>query len=87
MAIRALHEGKASEAQQVLAFNWIVLECARVGDMSYRAGGQDGARATDFAEGKRFVGNQILKLASDGALNAFHQNQNRSKAKPRGTRK
>ena len=31
-------------------------------DMSYRPGGEEGRRDTDFAEGKRSVGNQIVKL-------------------------
>lgn len=30
--------------------------------MSFRPGGDDGKRETDFAEGRRFVGNQIIKL-------------------------
>jgi hypothetical protein len=43
-----------------MALNWIVHICAGAHSMSYRPGA-DGDRDTAFAEGRRFVGNQILK--------------------------
>jgi hypothetical protein len=61
-AIRALYTGTANEGQQVRAWNWIVYFAAGYHDLSYRPGGEDGRRASDFMEGRRFVGAQMLKL-------------------------
>jgi hypothetical protein len=60
-AIRALAAGNASDSQQIRAMNWIIQQASGYYDLSFRPG-VDGARATDFAEGKRFVGAQIVKL-------------------------
>lgn len=60
-AIRALAAGNASDTQQKRALDWIINSAAGYYDLSFRPG-PDGARATDFAEGKRFVGSQIVKL-------------------------
>lgn len=60
-AIQALAAGKASEEQQRAAFRWIVEEVCGTYDLSYRRG-PDGDRDTVFAEGKRFVGQQVVKL-------------------------
>ncbi len=61
-AIQALAKGQASEYQQVRALKWIVDVACATYDQSYRPGGEDGRRDSDFAEGRRFVGNQIVKL-------------------------
>lgn len=61
-AIRAVQSGTANEGQQKLAWNWIVYMAAGYHDLSYRPGGEDGRRASDFMEGRRFVGAQMLKL-------------------------
>lgn len=61
IAIKALKEGVANEHQQQLALRAIVEKIARVHDMSFRPGGSDGERATAFAEGKRYVGAQIVR--------------------------
>lgn len=64
-AVRAVYLGEASAAQQKLAWEWIMyVSGAGDGfqDLSYRPGGEDGRRQTDFAEGKRFVGLQIRKM-------------------------
>lgn len=63
-AVRAVSQGTASDDQQKRAFNWIVATCAGVKDLPWHPGGAEGARATDFANGKRFVGLQIVKLAT-----------------------
>lgn len=60
-AFKALAVGKASEGQQKLVLDFIINRIARTYDMSFRPG-EDGPRATDFAEGKRYVGNQIIRL-------------------------
>lgn len=61
-AIQALAKGEANPGQQARALKWIVEVCSNAYDMSYRPGGEDGRRDSDFAEGRRFVGNQIVKL-------------------------
>lgn len=60
-SIRALSAGNANDAQQQRALKWIIEVASGYYDLSFRPG-QDGARATDFAEGRRFVGAQIVKL-------------------------
>jgi hypothetical protein len=59
-AIKALHAGNANAAQQQRALKWIVEVLCGTYDLSYRPG-EDGERDTAFAEGKRFVGQQIVK--------------------------
>lgn len=61
-AIRALAAGVANEGQQKRALEWIINKAAGTYDLSFRPGGAEGARETDFAEGRRFVGSQIVKL-------------------------
>lgn len=60
-ALKALQTGTASPDQQQQALNWIIHEAARTYDQPFRPGGDDGARATDFACGRMFVGQQIVK--------------------------
>ena len=61
-AIKALSNGTANPEQQVRALKWIVEDAAMYYDLSYSPGGEDGRRDTDFAEGRRYVGGQIVKL-------------------------
>lgn len=61
-AIRALAAGNANESQQKRALDWIIHRAAGTYDLSYRPGGPEGDRETVFAEGRRFVGSQIVKL-------------------------
>ncbi len=61
-AIKALSEGRATIQQQKRAFAWIVEKASNYYDLSYRPGGPEGVRDTDFAEGRRFVGAQLVKL-------------------------
>lgn len=58
-ALKAVANGVASDAQQKRAIEVIVHKFAGTYDQSFRPG-PDGHRATDFAEGKRFVGNRIV---------------------------
>ena len=62
MAIKMLAVGEATKDQQVRALAWIIEKAACTHDVSYRPGGIEGQRATDFAEGKAYVGRQIIKL-------------------------
>lgn len=60
-ALKSLQTGTANEGQQKLALKVIVEKLCRTYDLSFRPG-EDGARATDFAEGKRFVGLRIVAV-------------------------
>lgn len=61
-AIVACVDGKATPQQAKLALDWIMGEAARVPDLSFQLGGEDGRRATDFAEGRRYVGHLIRQM-------------------------
>jgi hypothetical protein len=61
-AIKALAAGSASSEQQVRAIKWIVEEVCMYYNLSFSPGGEDGRRDTDFAEGRRFVGAEIVKM-------------------------
>lgn len=62
-SLRALRAGTADADQQMMAIEFIVGTLCKRGDMTFIPG-EDGRRASDFAEGKRFVGNQIVRLAN-----------------------
>lgn len=57
-AIKALQAGNANAAQQQRALKWVIEALCGTYDLSWRP---DCDRATSFAEGKRFVGMQIVK--------------------------
>lgn len=61
--MQALYHGRASEEQQRRAMRYILVCICAKDDVSFRPG-PDGARLTDFAEGKRFVARQIEKFAN-----------------------
>jgi hypothetical protein len=58
-ALHALATGSASAEQQVRALRWIVEAAADAYGLSFRAGDQS---STAFAEGRRFVGLQVVKM-------------------------
>lgn len=60
-AFKALREGRADPHQQQLCLEWIIQACGTYED-PWRAGGPEGARATDLACGKRLIGIQVVKL-------------------------
>lgn len=62
-AARALFSGVASDGQQLRIRDWIINVASGYFDMSFRPGGDDGRRASDFMEGRRFVGAQLLNLS------------------------
>lgn len=53
---------KAMAAQHPKAFEILVSRICRVDAISFAAGGVDGQRATDFAEGMRFAGKQMRNV-------------------------
>lgn len=84
MAVRAFADGKANDGQQITVWNWILHAVCQVDGMSYRAGGIEGQRATDFAEGKRYVANQLRKMLNPITIEAERHAQAK---KSRGNRK
>lgn len=58
-ALRALAKGEANEWQQKRTLDWIIRQAADTYGLSYRP---ESDRDTAFAEGRRFVGLQIVKL-------------------------
>jgi hypothetical protein len=58
-AMQALARGDASPAQQQRALDWIVTAACGTYELSFNP---DSDRATAFAEGRRMVGLQIVKL-------------------------
>jgi hypothetical protein len=63
-AIQALMTGTANEDQQKRALRWIIESAAGTYEMSFRP---ESSRDTDFAEGRRFVGNQLVKMTKINA--------------------
>lgn len=64
-AIRAIEHGNANSAQQQTFWRYLMYVTAATeefADLSFRPDDKGGRRATDFAEGKRFVGLMIRKL-------------------------
>lgn len=57
-AIQALERGEATPEQQKRALTWIIIEAARTYDQSFRPDPYE----TAFAEGRRFVGNEVVKM-------------------------
>lgn len=62
VAIRAIADGTANEHQQRRAFEFIREDMCGVDRMTYWPGGEDGRRASDFAEGKRWVGTMLRRI-------------------------
>lgn len=67
-AVRACIVGVASPGQAKLAFDWVMREAAKVNDLSFQDGGIEAQRATDFAEGRRFVGALIREMGEPMTL-------------------
>jgi hypothetical protein len=53
---------KAMAAQHPRAFEVVLQKICRLDAMSFTAGGEDGRRASDYAEGKRAVGDTLRQL-------------------------
>src|SRR5258707_423599 len=61
-AMQALSRGEASSDQQKRALDWIINAACATYDMWFEPGGEEGGRATDFGEGRRMVGGEIINL-------------------------
>lgn len=65
LAVRQLSLGKANEGQQKLAWRYLMYvtkASEEFADLSFRSDEMGGRRATDFAEGSKFVGLMLRKL-------------------------
>lgn len=73
-AIQALSGGLASPEQQRRALDWIITAASGTYELSFQP---DSEHATSFAEGRRFVGLQIVKLmkVNLGKLRQAHGGQ------------
>lgn len=80
-AFKNLAAGEATADQQKRALNWIIMHCAGTYDQPFRPGGAEGARDTDFAAGKQFVGQQIVKLVNMDLLAMQETQQTKRKEK------
>jgi hypothetical protein len=63
VAIQAWSRGEAEPEQQRRAFEAVMVRVCQVYDQSYRSDSHGGERDTAFAEGKRFVGLTLRKIA------------------------
>jgi len=61
-ALQALEAGTANKEQQQRALLWLVNVASGRDQMSFQPGGEEGRRDSDFAEGRRFVGSQVVKM-------------------------
>lgn len=61
-AIQAVAKGIANDIQQTRAFEYIVHALCEIDRMSFYPGAENGRRASDFAEGKRWVGIQLRRI-------------------------
>lgn len=64
LAIKALADGTANEQQQRHALDWMIRVAAGAYELSYRSDADGGERETAFAEGRRFVGLQVVKMVN-----------------------
>jgi hypothetical protein len=62
VALKHLAAGTADEFAQKRALDWIVNVLCETYGLSFRPSPDGGQRATDFASGKQFVGQQIVRL-------------------------
>lgn len=62
-AIQAIAAGTADANQQQLAWTFIRETLCGAETMSFWPGAEDGRRASDFAEGKRWVASQLRRIS------------------------
>ena len=59
LSIQRLAAGTATEEEQKMAFKWIIEKAAGTHNLTYHPNSE---RDSDFAQGRRFAGLQIVKL-------------------------
>ena len=82
-ALQALLRGDADPIQQKRALGWIIERACRTYDLSFRPGAEDGRRNTDFVEGSRFVGLQIVRLLNASTAKMRHDEPNADAHEPK----
>lgn len=75
VALQALRDGKADAEQQKRILRWLMYQACGTYEMTFHPG-PEGARNSDFAQGRRFVGLQVAKLLiiNPGAVKAENDN-------------
>ncbi len=73
LAVQALAAGTASAEQQQRALRYVIEALARYYDLSY-CPGPDGERDTAMAEGRRFVGAQLVLMTKMDVSVIFKEN-------------
>lgn len=63
-AFKAMAKGTANADQQGRALRWLIDVAAGTYEISFRSDADGGERDSSFAEGRRFVGTQIVKLVN-----------------------
>lgn len=64
VAVQALARGEADASQQKRALDWFINTAAETYTQSFRSDADGGDRETAFAEGRRYVGLQAVKLVN-----------------------
>ena len=72
-AVQALVDGSATPQQQKDFMAWLVNQACATYDISFQL---EGDRETAFAEGRRFVGTQVVKLSKLSLNQLKKANQN-----------
>ena len=80
-ALQALERGAANASQQQRAIAFVERRLCATDRMSFYPGGEDGKRASDFAEGKRWVGTQLRRLLK---LRPDHRGEPKTGSPPEG---
>ncbi len=60
-AMQALSRGEATPEQQKRAINYIVVDLSGINKLSFHPA-SDGGRGTAFAQGRWFIGNNIIEM-------------------------
>lgn len=63
-AVQACSQGIANEHQQKRAIDWLINSVSGTYELSFRSDADGGERETAFAEGRRFVGMQVVKAVN-----------------------
>jgi hypothetical protein len=63
-ALHAMAKGQANEGQQKSLLEWMVKYLCRTYELSYRPDEIGGDRETAFAEGRRYVGTQLVRIVT-----------------------
>ena len=77
-AIKALAAGEATEAEQKIALDWMLVDVAGVKRPSAEFG-EDGDRKTIFNEGMKWVGSQIVYLMDTVSLKELATKEEKEK--------